>query len=683
MAKGKNAKNQSAVKTGNETSDSIGIVSTIIISLYLLIDCVPKIEIQDQMGLHWLLIAVLNVLSAAYIFKSKNVIEGVQLKSIFKNGITIPYLLFFVIAGLSLLVAINPIEGFIIYNRLFTIVTAFFIIGILLYRRIYLLKNLAVLITFIVLAQAFNAVMQFYSGVGKVDLSVLINNIQSTAGNKNIFAAALVIKIPFIIYCLFTREGLLKYLSVLSLCLALMSIFIINARSAYLGIILELVILLVGTAFIYTRDKQRKLFLSNASFVIVALIIAFLISQNSLNKAVKNAGIGSTYGTVTSRLGALADNNVDQSSSGRIGYWKKTVDFIGQRPFIGVGYGNWKLYTPKYTNTLLDDNVFSKHPHNDFLEIAGETGIPNSIIYFLVFVIAFIFTVKRILSKQNLESKVIAVIAFASLSGYFIDAFFNFPQERPNIQVLFVLIIAIILINYITGKSSEDITTENVDQSSLVKVFSITLLVLGIGTIYMHATILKSMKAQYIVDNDLNSVDNLPNAMPKYKFSEVNGMFPSFPNIAENSETIGYKKAKYLQKEKRFDQAIKLLDSVHKYSPNIVYDDYLKCNIYQEQNKLDSAYVYGKKAFYAKPRNFYYYRMASYLARVNKEPKEIIKMFNLYNSYRKDQQSWSYYTLSLFYSDYDRKEVKKIVDAGLKIYPTDSVMRSFIPYLPK
>ncbi|MCZ4242856.1 O-antigen ligase family protein [Pedobacter punctiformis] len=638
----------------------------VMISLYLLVDCVPAMEIQDQMGIHWLLIAILNLISACYIFRNEDF--NAALKPVFKNSITWLYLAFIIISGLSIFVAINKVESLVIYARLLTVATAFFIFGLFLYKRNNLLKNIGFIVTLIVLAQSFSAVMQFYSGVGKVNLSILINNIQSTAGNKNIFAAALVIKIPIIIYCLIKRDGFVKYLSALSLLLAVLTVFLINARSAYLGLIISLLVLVCGLAYLQIKSKEIKQFKFNSILLFGVYAFAFFISQNAINKALKSDNT-SVYGTFTNRLTTITDQNNDATSI-RLKYWKETANFISKRPLTGVGYGNWKLYSPLYTRTLLDDNVFSKHPHNDFLEIAGETGIPNSLIYLSIFLLALIFTIKIVFSKHDFDKKMMAIVIFASLSGYFIDAFFNFPSERPNIQILLALLLAFIITNSISDKE----TGESISKSNFNKIFGVSALLISVIVVYAHFTVLKSMKAQFVVDNDLNSVDNIPNAMPKLKFAEVNQMFPSFPNIAENSETIAYKKAKYLQKEKRFDEAIKLLDNMHDVSPNIVYDTYLKCNIYTEMGKIDSATKYSKLAFYLKPRHFYYYRMASYYAGLKKDSAEVINMFKLYNTYRKDEQSYSYYAQSLKLAGYNDAPLRKIVDQGLKLYPKDQAL---------
>ena len=677
MSKRDNKKTLNPTPDVNDSAkDATNLVVTIIIALYLLIECMPKLQLQDQMGIHWLLLSIVNAISLFYIFSSKSLIDNRFLTNYLKNGISIVYIIFFIIAGFSLLVAINPVEGIVVYSRLFTSILCFLIIGILLINRLQLLKNIALIITIIAAFQAFETVTMFYREVGKTPIDTLIYNLQGTSGNKNIFAAAFVIKIPFIIYCIFTRDGFLKFFSIIGLSLCFFSLFLINARSAFLGVFLSLIILSSILAYLYWKEKQLKYFLVRLAFIFLAFVLPFFISQQSLVNATKNKS--NTYGTVVSRLSGIADQTSENSNI-RLAYWKGSWELIKKRPLLGVGYGNWKVYAPLYTSTLLNDNIFSKHPHNDFIEIAGETGIPNSLLFISIFALALLLTIKTIRnSNSSLNTKIVASTAFAALTGYFVDAIFNFPGERPNVQLLFALALAILLTNWISLKPTKDLPTN----FGLVKSFSMIMLLVCVGAVYVNAMVYKSSKAQYITDNDFAAIDNIPNALPKLKFDEVKNMFPSIPNIGENSETIGYKKARYLHKEKRYAEAIKLLDSVHKQSPNIIYDDYLKCNIYLEEKKLDSAYKYGKKSFYAKPRQYYYFRMATYLAMVHKDNKEVEKLFKTYNSYRQDQDSYAYYAQALYYSDFDKAKLSKIVGDGLKKYPTDTIMVELKRFLP-
>lgn len=661
-------------KSKQGTMQPIDFLTCIILSLYLLIDCVSLSSIQDQLGIHWLLMGGLNFISGIFLFKNRKEILNYSTNILFRNSITILYFSFFIIAGISFFSAFNKVESMIIYTRLLTTILTFSTIAILINKRLYLLKKIAVVIAIVVLIKSYLALSMFYGNVGKVGLDALISSLQSSDGNKNIFAAVLIVQIPLIIYGFFVHEKWLKYLCGISLGFAFMVVFIINARSAYLGLILQLLLLLIGFVYLFYKEGNLKVLYKNAGIILVILFGAFFISQNSINKAIQKDK-NSVYGTFGDRLSTITDNS-NSATSIRLDYWKQASNVVVTNPILGVGIGNWKLYTTTYTNTLLDDNVFSKHPHNDFIEIAGETGIPNSVIYLLIFVFAFVLTIKSLFSKRDHDTKLISLILFVSLCGYFVDAFFNFPLERPHMQILFAFVLASFIANYVSDIKIERETTP-------AKVSILVLILASIFTIGIHFIVFKSMKSQFVIDRDLNSVDNLPDAIPQYKYAQVKTMFPSFPNIAENSETIGLKEAKYLRKEKKYEEAIKILDSVHKFSPYIVYDYYLKCNIYMEQKKMDSAYVYGKKAFYAKPRNFYYYRMASYLASTTKDTTEIVKMFNVYNTYRKEQQSYSYYAQCLGWSDYDVNKLKNIVDEGLKLYPKDPELLNLKSYLGK
>ena len=60
-------------------------ICTFIIILYLLVEMSPKLEIQDQMGVHWLMLSILNFVSLVYVIINKTLINHSQLKSIFKN----------------------------------------------------------------------------------------------------------------------------------------------------------------------------------------------------------------------------------------------------------------------------------------------------------------------------------------------------------------------------------------------------------------------------------------------------------------------------------------------------------------------------------------------------------------------------------------------------------------------
>lgn len=649
-------------------------VNTIIISAYLLIDLTNLTSAADVLGLHWLLFSIVNTLAALYIATNKELLQSINPKHIFKNMLFILFAVFFLISGLSIVVTINKAEALISFSRLSTAFFTFIIVLVLLYKRLYIIKNIAFVVVVISFINAFNALKTFYASIGKGDFYNVILSVKNNTGNKNILSAALAIKVPVIAYYFYVTNGFKKYFSAVSLLLSLIVIFTLYARAAYLTAFLSVASLIIGFGIIYYQQKTKSLYLKNSIIILLCLGIGFAIGQYHFNKATNATPVAAT-----NKVKSLSTIR-DQSSQTRLTYWKELLVKIKQSPLIGVGYGNLKLHSLDYSNKILDNGTFSKHPHNDFLEIAAESGLPNALIFLSIFIVSFVLAVKTLFNKSQLpEDRAIALVMATALLGYFIDAFFNFPMERPNVLFLFVFALAF-LVNIVLQHKQNALATQDVNSPSNINVKStkyIIIPILLISTIIVASNwvILRSLMAQYEIDHDIET------KAYKYKYEEINKMLPSFPNIGENSQPIGVKKAMYLTNEKRFDEAIKLLDETHRDSPFTYYDIYQKAVIYFQQKQMDSAYNNIKKAYYAVPRHFYYYKMACYIASDKKDTTEINKLYKTFNKYRKEPDSYAYYVYSLHYADYNPKKVKQLLDAGLNKTPKDSLLNQIKPYV--
>ena len=137
------------------------------------------------------------------------------------------------------------------------------------------------------------------------------------------------------------------------------------------------------------------------------------------------------------RLQTIALTN--ESSSNRFTLWSNAIDYITNNPIIGAGIGNWKIESAYYWGSLGDNYLVPFHAHNDFLEYATELGAIGGIVYFLIFLISFAFILKS--STKHLNTSIILLMV---LGVYFIDSFFNFPFERPIMQVPFIFLLSVI-----------------------------------------------------------------------------------------------------------------------------------------------------------------------------------------------------------------------------------------------
>ena len=84
---------------------------------------------------------------------------------------------------------------------------------------------------------------------------------------------------------------------------------------------------------------------------------------------------------------------------------------------------------------------------------------------------------------------------------------------------------------------------------------------------------------------------------------EVDGIVPDIPNITVTTIPLKSVKARYYFHHKRYDKALKLLEEGTRANPYLYYSEYLKSQIYTEKGLLDSALVYGRKAFFNLPNN--------------------------------------------------------------------------------
>ena len=163
--------------------------------------------------------------------------------------------------------------------------------------------------------------------------------------------------------------------------------------------------------------------LSPVSFFFAFLFASSLVPENDLN--------------TSERISTI--NFTNESSSQRFFLWENAIDYISQNPFIGCGIGNWKVESAAYWGSYGNKYLVPFHAHNDFLEFSTELGIIGGLTYFILF---FLIIYKSFISYfKSKDFKFL--ILFSSFVALFVDSFLNFPFERPLIQVMFLLLLAL------------------------------------------------------------------------------------------------------------------------------------------------------------------------------------------------------------------------------------------------
>ena len=408
------------------------LVSLFLFLSYLLVILVPSFGSFDIIGPQWFIISLLNLLSFVHILIFLNFNESLKT---FKKDTSVRILLsFFILAFVSLAWSSNWTLWLQDISRLFSFI-------LMTFSMIFLLKSFKVKIIpyFFLLVLSIESIWSmwyFLESFVDIGFSIFdaesfdVNFFKGVAGNKNITAASLLLKFAFSTYFLFSKNvhTITRIGAFLILTLSLISVFILSARASFVSLILISIYLTIIFFLDFLKSKKMNVYglILYFSIIFCAFIISNSFLPDSSNKTLE-------------RVASIELSN--QSSSNRLELWQNVFDQLQHTPLLGVGLGSWKIVSAKYWSNYGGDYLVPYHAHNDFLEVLVELGILGGIFYGLYFSISF-FRVFLNYIRGN-TNPILLTSIILSFIVYFVDAFFNFPYERPIMQSSLSVLLAL------------------------------------------------------------------------------------------------------------------------------------------------------------------------------------------------------------------------------------------------
>ena len=629
--------------------------------LYLLVHFIPDLGGADVMGAQWLYSSVLDLVVLGYIFFNKSTYsEAIQ--AIYSYKFTILFSALVIWATGSYFYALNPTETLVTLARLITTYIIFINVSILFYKQdIEKVFNIvAYIVGFILLYDAIYVISTFNNNV-KTNFDPSIGSITGNHGNKNVMAASLLIKFPFIVWIIVRSKIIVRVLCSFVLLLGTIALFLLSTRSTFVGLAI-IIILFAATTFYFRDKKDIKESLGRMLFFVLPVVVAFFISNLIIANATDTAEESIVNGAVTARIQSIKLEN--NASSGRLHLWEGAIDYATKHPFMGAGYGNWKLASIPYEKEFTNDLFVPYHSHNDFLEMFADLGIVGGLCFELMFLLfpIYAFTVWR--NKDAKAFYLPATISFMAVTCYAVDAFLNFPAERTAMQTMLAISAAMVWIplGYLKPISKTSI------KNWLPNVYILIATALIIPSIYIAKLTYDSLKVQKYVMGEID-------ADPKMALDEVKEGLPSIPNLSTSTLPIPALIARYEFRDKHYDEALRLLRESDHVNPNLHYNDFIRTAVFAAQQKFDSVSYYAKKAFYNWPRATSYYKNVIFAAAKQKDTVEIQKAFNLYNKYRPSGEAWNQYLLGMYeVKNGTDPHLNSLLDSAIKTYPADSAL---------
>lgn len=224
----------------------------------------------------------------------------------------------------------------------------------------------------------------------------------------------LVFLLAFIFLLTASRSGMPRILGFLAPVVLGLSLLFSYARSAWLGAIMGVL------TFGLLRGAKYVLFLVLGLLVLCLLI--YVMEPTSWERIKE------------------IDLSKDKPESTRIRLWYTSINMIKDKPVWGIGLGNFSRLFDRYKVDGIYDTTC--HPHNDFLNVAANSGILGLLAYLSIWA-AFLYSTVKSVWKKRSESfgravqmgGIVAVVAFlfaGLLQCYYTDA-------EVNMLIMFIL----------------------------------------------------------------------------------------------------------------------------------------------------------------------------------------------------------------------------------------------------
>lgn len=212
-----------------------------------------------------------------------------------------------------------------------------------------------------------------------------------------------------------------QWWKILLLPVLLAALYLTYSRGAWAAFVIQLIFLAVITF----KNRVQWNFKKNViSFgVIAALVFTFVFTLTSLRN--KNF-------SVISPTEKLTFQNVESRTSlaERVDFWIGSLKLIAEEPLKGFGPMSFRYAYPHVEKRML---AISDHPHNWFLKIGVENGLPAVLLFIIFLSIVFRQSIKLPITNYQLQ---ITLASLGAILHNMVDYNMNFI---PNIIVFFIL----------------------------------------------------------------------------------------------------------------------------------------------------------------------------------------------------------------------------------------------------
>jgi len=304
-------------------------------------------------------------------------------------------------------------------------------------------------------------------GAPGYDISVLFSPI----GQVNFTGDALAVLLPVLLWLLATRRELsIRMMTWVSATTCGTVLMVASSRGALVGLglgvlIMTMIALRHGSRISPVRNRAAWLLLCSAfvASVTAYMVLPYHFRELARVSATFTGGKQTSVDHVRSTLAPVTrGHSIDQAikvpqpplaslwrrlspwiGRERAAMYASTSAMIAESPWLGQGTGNFPYMYPKYSNSFPEfrDVIFSSatsyttNPHNIFLQIASQNGLPAA----CIFLGLLVFFLCRLIAALWHRWEGLTAAGVVAVAAAIFDAMFNHLFFNPASMYVFAL----------------------------------------------------------------------------------------------------------------------------------------------------------------------------------------------------------------------------------------------------
>ena len=268
----------------------------------------------------------------------------------------------------------------------------------------------------------------------------MIEDVSGRMGNVNLLSGYLVEVLPGCLAAASLLRGPWRLLGIVASSAALGLVVLLQSRSAWVG-------LAAGAGLTATLAWAWRRPLGLGPLFGRLLVAGGLVAVCGVAGWAWFAGPDDPVAARLRSLVAARDADGRLSDGGRTMIWRLTARMIADHPLAGVGAGNFPIRLPEYhaapeaDMAALHTDTWSR-PHNDFLHVAAEKGLPGLAAFAGMFAAALVSVVATMRRPASVRDARLAAFLGMAVVSYLVFSCFDFPLERVSHQVTLAVLLA-------------------------------------------------------------------------------------------------------------------------------------------------------------------------------------------------------------------------------------------------